>query len=144
VTVREIEERDRTDNEAQGGLKSLVTRALQDKSVQVDTCDRELLIETRSIANGDVEHLPDADRKVLSDSGATIAHLPWVKARQSSIINSFEKYRRAGVRVALGTDTYPFDMFNEMRFCAIMCKVVESNHNPALAPHVCECEQDIR
>jgi 5-methylthioadenosine/S-adenosylhomocysteine deaminase len=156
---------------------------------QVDTCDRELLIETRSIANelsipiqihagqspteyrriretrrmstieylhdtgllksdllighgmwlaedGDVGHLPDADRKILSDSGATIAHLPWVKARQSSIINSFEKYRRAGVRVALGTDTYPFDMFNEMRFCAIMCKVVESNPNSALAPDV--------
>jgi 5-methylthioadenosine/S-adenosylhomocysteine deaminase len=27
-------------------------------------------------------------------------------------------------------------MFNEMRFCAIMCKVVESNPNSALAPEV--------
>lgn len=156
---------------------------------QVDTCDRELLIETRAAANelhipiqihagqspteyrrinetqrmttieylddtgllksdllighgmwlaedGNVDHLPTAERKALSDSGATIAHLPWVKARQSSVINSFEKYRRAGIRVALGTDTFPFDMFNEMRFCAIICKIVESDPRAALAPDV--------
>ena len=37
-----------------------------------------------------------------------------------------------GIRQCLGTDTYPFDMFNDMRFAFVVCKIVESSASATL------------
>lgn len=84
-------------------------------------------------SDGDVDHLPQKEIELLRDSQATIAHLPWVKARQASVINSFHKYRNRGINVSLGTDTFPLDMFNEMRWGAVIGKIVEKTPRVATA-----------
>ena len=76
---------------------------------------------------GDASRLGAHESAALSDSGTTICHLPWCKARRGGVIDSIEKYKDMGIRQALGTDTYPFDMFNEMRMASVMCKVAERN-----------------
>jgi len=76
---------------------------------------------------GDASRMGAHERIALSESGTTICHLPWCKARRGGVIDSIEKYKDMGIRQALGTDTYPFDMFNEMRMASVMCKVAERN-----------------
>jgi cytosine/adenosine deaminase-related metal-dependent hydrolase len=147
---------------------------------QVDTCDAEMLEETRAVANktglriqlhagqspteyrtiqrehqcstiefmvrtgllgpdfiighgmfltedGDVAEFPAKELAALVESRTTIVHLPWVKARQGTAMRSFGKFLRAGVRMALGTDTYPFDVIQEMRCAAVMSRVMDAS-----------------
>jgi 5-methylthioadenosine/S-adenosylhomocysteine deaminase len=72
----------------------------------------------------------------LRDSGTHIAHLPWVKARQGTIMQSLSKYLRNGVSMCLGTDTYPFDMFAEMKMATTMCRVAEKSPSAIAAEDV--------
>src|SRR5581483_468578 len=65
------------------------------------------------------------DLELLAASGATVAHCPWVFGRRGITMHSYPRYLRAGVNVALGTDTFPQDMLHEMRMAAVLGKVVE-------------------
>jgi len=75
--------------------------------------------------DGSMASLSAAEVSALRDSRTTVAHLPWVKARRGGVIDSIHKYRQLGIRQALGTDSYPFDMFNEMRMALTVCRIVE-------------------
>lgn len=75
--------------------------------------------------DGDVDNCSAEELSILRESGTSIAHLPWVKARQGSFMTSFAKYRSAGINMCLGTDTYPFDMVGEMRCAATLCKIAQ-------------------
>jgi 5-methylthioadenosine/S-adenosylhomocysteine deaminase len=77
--------------------------------------------------DGDVDHFPTAELAALVESRTTIVHLPWVKARQGAAMRSFGKFVRAGVRMGLGTDTYPFDIIQEMRCAATLSRVMDSS-----------------
>ncbi len=77
--------------------------------------------------DGIVDRFPEDELAALRDSRTTIVHLPWVKARQGSYMRSFDAFVRAGVRMAIGTDTYPFDLIQEMRVASTMSKVAEGN-----------------
>jgi cytosine/adenosine deaminase-related metal-dependent hydrolase len=68
------------------------------------------------------------DLALLARSKASVAHSPLAFSRRGSALESFQRYLDAGVNMALGTDTYPLDMFAEMRTASAMCKVVEKNH----------------
>jgi cytosine/adenosine deaminase-related metal-dependent hydrolase len=145
---------------------------------QIDTCDPEMLRETRRIANrtglavqihagqsptefrsvvaqhgrspiglmddtgllgpdllighgmflsetGKVEEVPESELKALRGTGTTIAHLPWVKGRQGTAMQSMGQWIRAGVNLGLGTDTQPFDMVSELRTAATLCRLAE-------------------
>lgn len=50
----------------------------------------------------------------LADTGATIAHCPVVSARGGQVMDSFPALRQRGVRVGLGTDTFPPDILLNM------------------------------
>ncbi|MBT7758403.1 MAG: amidohydrolase family protein [Rhodospirillaceae bacterium] len=76
------------------------------------------------------------ETKALRDSGTTICHLPWVKARRGNVINSIQKYKDLGIRQSIGTDTYPFDLFNDMRMAAVACKIVERAADAAPAEDI--------
>lgn len=76
-------------------------------------------------ADGNLGSLTAEEAAALRDSRTTVVHLPWVKARRGGVINSIHKYAAMGVRQALGTDTFPFDMFNDMRMAATVCRIVE-------------------
>lgn len=86
--------------------------------------------------NGDLSKLQPHEVNALRESGTIVAHLPWVKARRGGVVNSIHKYKLMGIRQCLGTDTYPLDMFNEMRTAAVVCRVVERSADVALAQDV--------
>lgn len=75
--------------------------------------------------DGDMNSMAVHEVAALRDSQTTICHLPWVKARRGGVINSIQKYKDLGIRQSLGTDTFPFDLFNDMRMAAVVCKIVE-------------------
>ena len=73
------------------------------------------------------------DLEILAGSGTSVVHAPVGFARRGLALESFDRYRAAGINVALGTDVYPLDLFAEMRTAAIACKLVEQDHEAAPA-----------
>ncbi|HLY23550.1 MAG TPA: chlorohydrolase family protein [bacterium] len=67
------------------------------------------------------------DLDLLAASGAHVAHCPLALARRGWALHSFDRYRRAGVNVAIGTDTCPRDIVDEMRWASYVCKLVEGD-----------------
>ncbi|MBI2370046.1 MAG: amidohydrolase family protein [Deltaproteobacteria bacterium] len=67
------------------------------------------------------------DLQVLADSGVSIAHAPYKYAKMGLALESFERYRRRGINLALGTDTFPEDLIHEMRLAALACRLVEGS-----------------
>lgn len=59
------------------------------------------------------------DLELIASGGASVAHCPWIFARRGVALESFQSYRQAGVNIGIGTDTFPQDVFAEMR-CALM------------------------
>lgn len=76
------------------------------------------------------------DLEILARRGAVIAHAPVALSRRAVFMNSFQKYLNHGVRIGLGTDSYPLDMLGEMRATSIMGKLADSNNESA-------CSRDI-
>lgn len=61
---------------------------------------------------GGLDPTPDrVERELgwLAETRATVVHCPLVFARGGGALNSFTRYRDAGVRIGLGTDTWPPD-----------------------------------
>ncbi len=68
------------------------------------------------------------DLRVLAETGATIGHCPYKYAKMAMTLHSFQRYLDAGVTLALGTDTYPMDMVAELRWAAVLARVIEGNY----------------
>jgi 5-methylthioadenosine/S-adenosylhomocysteine deaminase len=60
------------------------------------------------------------DLATLAERGTTVAHCPVTFARSGMALETLGAYRRSGVNVAIGTDSYPFNMLEEMRQ-ALIC-----------------------
>ena len=67
----------------------------------------------------------DSDLRIVADRGATVAHCANVYTRRGKFLRSFSRYREAGINVPIGTDTFPQDMIEEMRWTALTCKWVD-------------------
>jgi len=65
-----------------------------------------------------------SDLGLLAESGTTVAHCPTVFMRRGIALRDFGRYRRAGVRLGLGTDTYPHNMLEEMRNAAYVARLM--------------------
>jgi cytosine/adenosine deaminase-related metal-dependent hydrolase len=78
----------------------------------------------------------EGDLDLLTASGAHVAHCPWVFARCGIGLESFSRYRRAGINLALGTDTFPQSMLHEMRVASTMGKTMERDPLAASAREV--------
>lgn len=63
--------------------------------------------------------------EALARSGTSVCHCPVVNAREGDALNSFDRYRDAGLNLGIGTDTFPPDLVEEMRIGSLLCKVVE-------------------
>ena len=87
-------------------------------------------------SDGNVLSMSEHEAAALRDSQTTICHLPWVKARRGGVIDSIHKYKQLGIRQCIGTDTYPFDLFNDMRMASVVCKIVEKTAEAAPARDV--------
>jgi cytosine/adenosine deaminase-related metal-dependent hydrolase len=79
---------------------------------------------------------PAGDVRVMADTGTSVAHAVWVFARRGVLMESFAKYRAAGVNMTLGTDTNPQNVIEAMRWAAVCSKVVERNTEATTAAHV--------
>ena len=73
----------------------------------------------------------DDDIALLADAGTGVAHCPTVLARRGIALESFERYRRAGVPVAIGTDTFPRDPVQEGRLAAYLSRVLDRDPGSA-------------
>jgi cytosine/adenosine deaminase-related metal-dependent hydrolase len=74
--------------------------------------------------------------KILAESGATVGHCPHKCAKMAFAMESFDQYRAAGVRIGLGTDTYPLDIVSEMRYASLISRLVDRNASGARAGDV--------
>jgi 5-methylthioadenosine/S-adenosylhomocysteine deaminase len=63
------------------------------------------------------------DLPLLAERGASIAHCPLTFARSGMTLQTLGRYRRAGVNVAMGTDSYPHNMLEEMRQALLCARV---------------------
>ncbi len=68
----------------------------------------------------------DDDFRRLASSSATVAHCPAVFARNGEALDSFGRYRAAGVNLGLGTDTWPPDLVHNMRLGLYVARVMEA------------------
>ena len=76
------------------------------------------------------------DLELLAQSQVNVSHSPAVYARRGIALYSFQRYLDHGIRLSLGTDAFPLDVMEEMRFASTVCKVVEANHESANAADV--------
>jgi cytosine/adenosine deaminase-related metal-dependent hydrolase len=76
------------------------------------------------------------DIGLLGQAGTSVAHSPVAFSRRGVTLESFDRYRAAGINVALATDAYPLDLFAEMRMASIMAKTADRNYEAAPAPAV--------
>jgi 5-methylthioadenosine/S-adenosylhomocysteine deaminase len=67
------------------------------------------------------------DLRLLAETGATVGHCPYKYAKMAMTLHSYQRYLEAGVNVALGTDTYPMNFIAEMRWAAVLTRIVEGN-----------------
>jgi cytosine/adenosine deaminase-related metal-dependent hydrolase len=74
--------------------------------------------------------------KILAETGATIGHCPHKCAKMAFAMESFDQYLAAGVRIGLGTDTYPLDILAEMRYASLISRLVDRNAAGARAAAV--------
>ncbi|MGH7264684.1 MAG: amidohydrolase family protein [Candidatus Rokuibacteriota bacterium] len=79
---------------------------------------------------------PAGDVRIMADAGCSVAHAVWVFARRGVVMESFARYRAAGVNMSLGTDTNPQSVIEAMRWAAVCSKIVERNTQATTAAHV--------
>src|SRR5580658_6429114 len=78
------------------------------------------------------------DLEIMGRHRCSISHCPVNVARRGRFLDSWQSYKRAGVNIALGTDTYPRDMMLQMRTASYFGKVASRNLKTATAGEVFE------
>ena len=76
------------------------------------------------------------DVELMGRHGSTISHCPCNLVRRARFLDTWTKYRKAGVNIALGSDTYPRDMIMQMRTASYFAKVLEHDLSAASAGEV--------
>ncbi|MDI9221063.1 chlorohydrolase family protein [Pantoea sp. EA-12] len=69
----------------------------------------------------------------LADSGATLVACPLVSGRHGKYLEHYKSIRAAGINLALGTDTWPSDMFTNMQMGVVLTRVVTGDVQAASA-----------
>ncbi|WP_373824783.1 chlorohydrolase family protein [Achromobacter insuavis] len=70
---------------------------------------------------------PGQDLEIIRDGGATVVHCPLVSARHGATLESFARYRKLGVKIGMGTDTWPPDMVLNMQVGLMLCRVMDQS-----------------
>src|SRR5881628_3647598 len=78
------------------------------------------------------------DLELMGRYGVTVSHCPVNIARRARSLDSWAKYRAAGINLALGSDTYPRDQIMQMRMASYFGKVMSHNLAAASAAEVFE------
>ncbi|WP_059172320.1 amidohydrolase family protein [Bacillus sp. FJAT-27445] len=67
------------------------------------------------------------DLALLKETNTTVIHCPLIIGRHGSALESFAKYKRTGINLALGTDTFPPDMFQNIRTGSMLSRLIEKD-----------------
>jgi cytosine/adenosine deaminase-related metal-dependent hydrolase len=67
------------------------------------------------------------DLKIIADSGASVAYSPLKYLKLGIVMESFDKYRQAGINMGIGTDTFPKDIISDMRYAALAARVADKS-----------------
>lgn len=78
------------------------------------------------------------DIEIMGRYGCTVSHCPVNIVRRARFLDHWDRYKLAGVNMALGTDTYPRDMMMQMRMASYFGKVLSKNLSAASAASVFE------
>ncbi len=71
------------------------------------------------------------DIDILAATGTSVSHCPIVLSRYGIALESFSRYRKAGITVEIGTDCHPHNMLEEVRETAILSRMVEQHMHSA-------------
>lgn len=63
------------------------------------------------------------DVPLLAETKTSVAHCPTVFSRYGQTMESFGAYVRAGINMALGTDTQPHNMLEELRTALVLSRI---------------------
>lgn len=85
-----------------------------------------------------VNYSGSRDLEIMGQHRCSISHCPVNIARRGRFLNNWQSYKKAGVNIALGTDTYPRDMMLQMRNASYFGKVASGNLKAATAGEVFE------
>lgn len=74
-----------------------------------------------------VEEKGNADLEILKKRGSSVIHCPLVYARGGKAMQSFGRFRRQGVNISMGTDTFPPDMIENIKVGSMLAKYIDGN-----------------
>ncbi|RDJ10522.1 amidohydrolase family protein [Rhizobium grahamii] len=69
-------------------------------------------------------HADRSDLEIIAGSGATLVHCPLVMARHGAALDHFSRLRGRGLRIGMGTDTWPPDMILNMQLGLMLGRVM--------------------
>ncbi len=75
------------------------------------------------------------DIEILMNAGATLVHCPVVSARHAGVMDSFSKFRSMGIRIGLGTDTWPPDFIQNMQVGVLLSRVRDGSIDSVRSEH---------
>jgi cytosine/adenosine deaminase-related metal-dependent hydrolase len=78
------------------------------------------------------------DIELIGKHRCSISHCPVNIIRRARFLDSWKKYKAAGVNICLGSDTFPRDMVMQMRTASYMGKVIGEDLKSATAAEVFE------
>ncbi|MFF1926424.1 chlorohydrolase family protein [Streptomyces sp. NPDC058221] len=104
------------------------------------------LLDTRLLVPHGIvtDRHPDAhgedrgDLAVLAAADVSVVHCPQTSLRYGQVLHSFDAYRRAGINLCLGTDSFPPDLIRGMDAGVHLAKVVDGRTDAAPAEHYVE------
>ena len=67
------------------------------------------------------------DLKIIADAGASVAYSPLKYLKLGIVMESFDKYLKAGINMGIGTDTFPKDIISDMRYAALASRMAEKS-----------------
>ena len=79
------------------------------------------------------------DLELLADSGTSVAHCPNVFVRRGILLEDLGGYLDIGVNVGIGTDTFPHNMLDEMRWAGALCHVSAQDVNAVQTGDILHC-----
>ena len=69
-------------------------------------------------------HATRDDLAIFASTGATLVHCPIVMARHGAALDNFSNLQRSGLRIGMGTDTWPPDMVQNMQVGLMLGRVM--------------------
>lgn len=78
------------------------------------------------------------DVELMGEHGCTVSHCPTNYIRRARFLDSWPKYRKAGVNLTIGSDCHPRDLVMHMRMASYMGKITSKDLSAASAAQVFE------